>query len=468
MVQADRLPPHQIVAEENVIASVLIDSESLEEIISSGLKTEHFYRRMHAIIFEAMLTLRRRAVPSDTSTVAAEIERRGLLEEIGGSAYLAHLIATVPTSVHAVHYASIVKSAGIKRQALRSATGIMELVYEDADVDQISQALIKAGLETTLDRASGGLTHAGSGADVFNNVLLRYSDRYVEGDIRTGFTAVDTHTGAMRRGNLVVVGARPSTGKSEFAFHILRHGLSSGLNCALFSAEMSEEEIALRWVANEIGISVLEAQKLSDQERRELESQVVDALGKFQESGLILTDSPTLTSDDVRAQALSYKRSGRNLDLVVVDYLQLLKDPRERGMSGADRIGRMTGTLKQLARETQSVVIALSQLSRPDRSGKRIPEPTMEDLRGSGDIEQDADKVLLLHSIDYAMRRGIDGYRPGQRYFNADAKNVLFVNVAKNRMGPAWLTKVFYDPDRSMMRDLYENAPQGVIRDYNS
>ena len=474
MVQADRLPPHQIQAEEGVLGSILIDEAALELVLGANLDASHFYRQRNRIVFDAFLRMRRKAIAIDMATTAAEIETNlADFEEVGGSAYLAHLMATVPTSMHAAHYAQIVRTHALQRQALSVASDIAERAHTGESPEDIGQALIKAGLEISSNEMRGSLVRASeSSSTVFENVLARYTQKEVEGDIFTGFTSIDVNTGPMIRGNLVIVGARTSIGKSEFAFHLIRNAELAGVQPALFSAEMSEEEIVLRWVANETGVSVLQARKMTDEARRELEPKIVDALGKFGDGKVLLTDSPSLTSDDVRAQCLSWVRSGRKIDLVVVDYLQRLRDPLLKGESNTNRIGRMTETLKSLASEIDAVVIALSQLSRVDKNSQRVKEPTLEDLRDSGNIEQDADRVLLLHSIDYYMRRGYAGYRgplyfpemrDGQKEYNKAAQNILFVNVAKNRMGPTWPAKIYYDPERSFMRDLYEQAHQGEM-----
>lgn len=410
-----KLPPHNIEAEEAVLGSCLVDPGALLEV-QQILKPSDFFRERNRWVYEAML-----AVGPDglnQITVAEKLREQGRLEAIGGAAYLASTVERLPTSLHAVHYASIVHRLAWCRSLIGMAGQIAAIGYEaDADMDVAYQKVYgllfdrQPTIESTVI-----MPH--QHVDRMGEFVLQ--DRSKVQRIELGYHNLDMKLGGLYPGNMVVIGARPGVGKSQVLQEIVTANCNAGFKVLVASAEMTLEEWDERQVAMETGISI------HDQRTRPLtpkeEKKVVDLIGRMSDWQLFFIEG-RVTLANIQSQARFIKET-KGLDLIVVDYVQLLADTVE-GDNLREKVGLVSRTLKRLAREMRCPLIVTSQLSRQVelRSDKR---PILSDLKETSDLEQDADYVLLLH-------------RP-ELYWSGDPRDdkqegILHVYVAKVRQG---------------------------------
>lgn len=427
---AEKLPPHDIEAEEAVIGSLVIDSDAIFKI-ATFLKTEDFYREKNQWAYEACFFLYERNEAINQVTVAHELARRERLEAVGGAAYLSHLIANVPTSVHVEHYAQIVHRTSVMRRLISSAAQIAAIGYEAGP--DIDAALGRA--EDVLFR----LRHGESPRDFVHirQVLDQYFEeselalRPREGEValvRTGFPALDDILGGLQRSDMIVLAARPSLGKTSLALSIARNAaIEQKARVAIFSLEMGREQLVHRLLASESGV---EARRLRLGQQTEAEERkIIEATGVLSEAPIYVDDSPILRIVEMRSKArrLHYERG---IDLMIVDYMQLMRsDGREGRVQEMSEISR---SLKELARELDVPLVAVSQLSRAPE-WRASHRPQLSDLRESGSIEQDADVVMFIYRDDmYITKDDWEKQHPSEPY----PKGIADIIIAKHRNGP--------------------------------
>ncbi|MGB2799774.1 MAG: replicative DNA helicase [Dehalococcoidia bacterium] len=423
---AETLPPHDIEAEESVVGSLLIDSDGIFSI-ATFLTPGDFYREKNQWAYEACFSLYERNEAIDQVTVAHELERRGRLEAVGGPAYLSYLVSIVPTSVHIEHYARIVHRMSIMRRLIGAAEQIKAIGYEAGpDIDE------------SLGKAEDVLFRLRYGQRPRDFVPIReLLDRYFEeSEIRTfegevvysGFRVLDDIIGGLRRSDMIVLAARPSLGKTSLALGIARNAaVQQGAHVAIFSVEMSRAQLVQRLLSSEAGVDTKRL-RLGEQTEAE-ERRMMEATGVLSEAPIFIDDSPALRVVEMKSKArrLHYERG---IDLVVVDYMQLIRgDGRENRVQEVTEISR---SLKELARELNVPVIAVSQLSRAPM-GRPSHRPQLSDLRESGAIEQDADVVVFIHRDDMYIKEDEWNKRhPDEPY----PRGVAEIIVEKHRNGP--------------------------------
>jgi replicative DNA helicase len=399
--QAAHIPPQNLEAEESVLGAMMVSEGSITPVILDvRLRAEDFYRDRHRTIYEAIRVLYERSEPIDALTVAEFLTQRGQLDDAGGKDNLQTLASTVPAPGNARHYAQIVKQNALLRRLLGAAQTIQQSVHErdgepEALVEDAERMLFRVAHE---DRASDFRNVA----EILEEEIDRL-EQLAKGDsdltgVPSGFRDLDKVTGGFQKGNLIVIAARPAMGKSALVTNIADHVASKhGTPAAFFSLEMSEAELAHRFIATEARIS-------SDRLRRGRVSErdwpgVVRACNVLEKSPLWIDDSSDLGLLDLRAKARRLHASEGDLGVIIVDYIQLMRpeDPRQNRV---EQVGQISRGLKILAREIDVPVIALSQLSRApeQRPDKR---PILSDLRESGNIEQDADLVAFLYRDEY-------------------------------------------------------------------
>lgn len=382
-----RLPPHSIEAERAVLGAALIDPDVVGAL---KLSPDEFYREPHRMIWAAILEVARRREPPDIVTVAAELERRGEIEQVGGRGMLADLSNSTPTSLHADAYAKIVVQKAISRRLIRSAgeiaaIGYADLADPDAARDQAEAILFSARRsERALARAGGGLE------DTLNSLIMLNQQRLLPG-VDTGFDTVNDMTGGLQPSDLVILAARPSVGKTSFALNIAEHvAINRNKTVGFFSLEMSQSQLMMRLVSSLTGINGHELRQMGLSERDlETYAEEFDALAH---APLFIDDQPNVSVMEVRAKARRLQAEA-NLSLVIVDYLQLMRSGKSENR--VQEVSDISAGLKGLARELEVPVLALSQLSRGVESRGEM-EPRLSDLRESGSIEQDADVVMFL------------------------------------------------------------------------
>jgi len=445
----DRLPPQNVEAEQSLLGSILIDPEAIVRV-SSIVRPEDFYRDAHSILYGAALELHERRQPADFITLRDALEQRNQLELIGGTAYLTTLVNAVPTSAHAEFYAQIVQRTAILRRLIEAATQITGLAYEPADdadevIDQAEQILF----------AVAERRHARDLAPI-SQVIARYYERIQmlaerKGPlgVPTGFELLDKLLGGLQPSDLIIVAARPSMGKTALALTMATSAAKRfGTRVALFSLEMSAEQLVQRLLSAETGI---DAQRLRVGDVKEDEWQlIVQAASTLSETNIFIDDSPSLTVLEMRSKARRL-HSQYGLDLVIVDYLQLMQGDR-RSENRVQEISNISRGLKGLARELNVPVIAVSQLSRAVEA-RQDKHPQLSDLRESGSIEQDADVVLFIYrdAMYYKTEEEWVKAFPDKPYFPGLAE----VWVSKQRNGPAGKkVDLYFVENLAVFRDL--------------
>lgn len=428
----EKLPPNDIEAEEAVIGALLIDHQAIYEV-STFLKAQDFYREKNRWAYEACLALYDRSEAINQITVAHELSQKNRLEALGGSAYLSELVAGVPTSVDVKFYAQIVHRLGLMRRLISVGAQISASGYEaSSDVDAV------------LDRAEDllfGLRHGESHRDFVHiqDVLKQYlqgitpaapgGDGHI-GAVLTGFVELDEILGGgLQRSDMIVLAARPSLGKTSLALNIARNAaVRQKAHVAIFSLEMSRGQLVHRLLSSESGVDSKKV-RLALYSQIE-EEQIMDAVGALSEAPIYIDDSPMLRVVEMRSKARRL-HSDRGIDLIIVDYLQLMRSSEPRA-NPVQQVTEISQALKALARELEVPVVAVSQLSRAVE--QRTPHiPLLSDLRESGSIEQDADVVVFIYREDvYYSKEEWERVNPDKPY----PKGVADIIIAKHRNGP--------------------------------
>jgi replicative DNA helicase len=421
---AGSVPPHNLEAETSVLGAVLLAEQALDGVlIDVRLTAEDFYRERNRLVFRAMMRLKEKAVPEpiDALTVSEELTRSGELEEAGGTAYVHSLPALVPAAGNARHYAKIVKEHALLRRLLDTTRDIQEKALavkgEPSDlVEQAEQAMYKIA----HDEHASEVRSIESILHVEIDKLHQLSREGVSLiGTPSGFRDLDDLTGGFQPGNLIVLAARPGMGKSALVVNFAENAaVDNGKSVALFSLEMSESELAQRLIASRAKVNgdLLRKGKVKE----ETWPKIVRASDELSPASFFIDDSSDIGVMELRAKARRL-HSRHDLDLIIVDYLQLMR-PDDTSTGRVEQIGQISRGLKILARELHVPVIAVSQLSRAveARPDKR---PLLSDLRESGSIEQDADVVLFIYRDEY---------------YNSDSESVgeAEIKIAKHRNGP--------------------------------
>ena len=435
---AEKLLPHDLEAEEAVVGSVLIDGDCFSRV-APYIKADDFYRERNQLCFAACEALFQRSEAIDQVTLARELSRSSQLETVGGMAYLSHLISVTPTSAHSEHYATVVARTATMRKLIDVASRISAMGYQDTD-----------DVDATLRQAEDVLfTVRGTESRRGFIPLRQIYDQYLEdraaitdpigensGPVMLGYTDLDELLGGIQRSDLLILGARPSLGKSTLALNICVNAAKNGSTTGVFSLEMSREQLALRILSSEAEI---DSHRLRLGLYTEAEEQrLIDAIGQLSDLPVYIDDTPFQGMIEMRSKARRLSLE-HGLDLLVVDYLQLIEG-RGRGDNRVQEISEISRSLKGMARDLNIALITCSQLSRgvEQRTGHR---PMLSDLRDSGSIEQDADVVIFIHREDlYYTEEEWDRQFPGRPY----PRNITDLIVAKHRNGPTGTVQLLF------------------------
>ncbi len=438
----ESLPPHDVEAEKAVVGSLLIDGESIFKV-ATFLRPEDFFTSENQLVFDACFSLYQRNESIDQITVARELAQRGRLDEVGGAAYLSHLVSTVPTSLHIEHYAQIVSRLAVMRRLISAGSQISAIGYEtEAD---INVALSRA--EDILFRVRQ--RHSRQDFVPIRQVLNQYFEEAAPAPageaeiphILTNFTALDDYLGGLQRSDLIVLAARPSLGKTSLALNIARNAAVNQKACvALFSLEMSRQAVVQRLLANEANVDSRNVRlgRCTEKEER----RIMEASGILSEAPIYIDDSPQLRVVEMRSKArrLHYER---NIDLVIVDYLQLLQG-EGKSDSRVQEVSEITRSLKALARELDVPVLAVSQLSRAVE-WRASHKPQLSDLRESGSIEQDADVVIFIYRDDVYFTEE-EWKKTHDIESEPYPRGIADIIIAKHRNGPTGEVKLRFIP----------------------
>jgi len=428
-----RVPPHSIEAESSVLGGLLLDNQAWDRV-NDLLVDNDFYRHEHKLIFTAVGTLINGAKPADVITVFEHLQNQGKSEGMGGLAYLNSLAQYVPSASNIRRYAEIVRERAILRKLVTASDEIATNAFNpqgrpvDKILDEAEQKIFNIGEEGSRTK---------QGFQSMDTLVVELMDRVQEmadnpNDITgvpTGFYDLDRMTSGLQAGDLVVLAARPSMGKTALAVNIAEHvALNEGLPVAVFSMEMGASQLAVRVVGSigRIDQGHLRTGKLSDEEWPRL----ADAIDRLRTVSLHIDETPGLTPSELRANARRLARQCGKLGLIVVDYLQLMSGSTTGGDNRATELGEISRGLKMLAKELQCPIIALSQLNRSveQRTDKR---PMMSDLRESGAIEQDADIIMFIYRDDYYNK---ESKEPG----------IAEIIIGKQRNGPTGTVRLTF------------------------
>jgi replicative DNA helicase len=435
---ADRVPPHNLDAEKSMLGAMMLSADAA----SIGLGLVHqddFYRQAHARVYAAVEHLFSRGEPIDVVTIAARLEASGELEQVGGKGYLLDIVNTVPIAGNVAQYASIVKRTSMLRRLIQAATHIAALGYEAPDdVDEVVEEAEKAIFEITNERVEATFQPIEELlADGWRKLEELYDRQEHLTGITTGFTELDRVLAGMHRGDLLILAARPSVGKTAFALNVAVNAAKTGVPVGIFSLEMSSEQLVMRMLATESRVDgqLLRTGRLGDEHWPLL----MNAMGRLDKCDLHVDDTAGLSVLQLRAKARRLLR-GKPGGLIVVDYLQLMQPQGRRSENRQVEIAEISRGLKILAKELDVPVLALSQLSRAieQRTDKR---PVLSDLRESGAIEQDADVVMFIHR---ETRWGADEDPGDSGSGKMPAKGVAEIIVAKHRNGPTGVAQLVY------------------------
>ena len=474
----EKIIPQNISAEQNVLCAMLIDNKAVGTV-SGILKPDDFYRQAHRIIYQAMLNLYGRSEPVDLVTVIEELRKMNKLQEVGDVSYITLLGEVAPTAANVKFHAQIVADKAMQRQLIESGTVIASLGYEcpDGEIRNAVDSAQKQLLELTGRRRGRDFVPI---QEIVESTVDRMgsmveSDEPVTG-LRTGFTDLDEVTAGLQPSDFIILAARPSMGKTALALNIAQNVALRGAGkdeapkrVAFFSLEMSRDQLVQRMICTEADLetgelrprreedkqhalaaedSTAEESKAAAEETQKQKQQVLDriwmASDKLAGSSIYIDDTPGLTIQEMRGKARRLKAKD-GLDLIVIDYLQLMQAPDRRTNSEnrQHEVSEISRGLKALARELNVPVLALSQLSRSVET-RQVKKPMLSDLRESGSLEQDADIVMFLYREDY--------------YKNAGASPVHLTEliIAKHRNGPTGKVNLFFKNDCTKFIGLNE------------
>lgn len=439
-----KLPPQNVEAEQSLLGSLLIDKDAIIRV-ADIVNPEDFYYDKHKVIFEAMLDLYRKREPIDLLTLSNRLEETKKLQDIGGRTYLASLSNAVPTSSHVVNYAEIVQKKATLRSLINAAAEISKIGYEqEEEVIDI------------LDRAEQRLFSVSQGHQkqmfvpinsILNETFERIDELHKErGKLRgvpTGYKDLDNLLAGLQKSDLIILAARPSVGKTTLALDIARHvAIKQKVPVGIYSLEMSKEQLVDRLLCAEANVDLwkMRTGRLSDREEDDDFPRIGHALGVLSESPIFIDDTAVANIMDIRTKARRLQME-HNLGLIIVDYLQLM-EAKYRTDNRVQEISEISRGLKQIAKELNIPVLALSQLNRSVEN-RTPPIPKLADLRESGSIEQDADIVMFIYR-ESVYKKDME----------LDRKNIAEIHIAKHRNGPTGVVKLFFDEQKVSFRNL--------------
>ena len=438
-----KIPPQNLEAEESILSAILLDNSTLLDVLET-LESEDFYRSAHAKLFSAITDLFSKNEPVDLVTLANILKEKGQLEEIGGATYLAKLVDTAPLAVNAQHYARIIRDKAALRKLIEHSNAITARCFEDSgDVDDVIDFAEKSVFEIAGNKNKKSFYPlsqiVGHSIDVLEE---RQGNKTLVTGVSTGFSRLDNLTSGFQGSDLIILAARPSMGKTALALNIARNAaIDAGTPVAVFSIEMSKEQLSMRLLCAEARID--SSRLRSGFFSREDWVSLTNAAEVLTDADIYIDDSPDLTAMSIRAKARRLKMD-KNIGLVIIDYIQLMK-----GRASAERrdleISEISRGLKALAKELDIPVLALSQLNRKleERHDKR---PQLSDLRESGALEQDADVVAFIYRDEVYNK---DENNPN--------KGIAELLLKKQRNGPTGDVKLAFISTYTRFEDLADD-----------
>ena len=441
----DKLPPQNLEAEQSVLGSLMIDKNAIIKI-ADLVNEDDFYKNSHGKIYKTMLYLYEHHEPIDLLSLSNRLKETDEIETVGGKSYLASLANAVPTAANIVHYAKIVAKKSVLRKLIDNASQIISSAYnETGEIDKILD-------EAEQKIFSVSQKHIRQDFTPVKPILEEAFDRIDElhknkGKLRgvpTGFADLDNILAGLQKSNLIILGARPSVGKSSLCLDLVRHAATKEkIPVGIFSLEMSKEEVIDRLICAEANIDLwkLRTGRLSDSGENDDFSKIGHAMGVLSEAPIFVDDTANINVMEMRTMARRLQAE-HGLKMLVIDYLQLMEG-RGKTDNRVQEVSEISRSLKGLARELDIPILALSQLSRGIES-RTDQRPKLSDLRESGSIEQDADVVLFI-------------YREDKTKTDSENKNIAEIMIAKHRNGPIGSVKLFFNEQTTSFKNLDKN-----------
>jgi len=438
----EQLPPQDIDAEQSVLGSLLIDKDAIikiADIITAG----NFYRKSHEIIFQAILDLYSKSEPIDLLTVSSRLKEKKQFKEIGGMSYLTTLMNFVPTASNVIHYAKIVSQKRVLRDLISASNEISSLAWEenkniDEILDEAEKRIFSVSQTSLIQEFQHIKPHLAEAFERF--------DRLHKGDdtwrgIPTGFIDLDKQLAGLQKADLIILAARPSLGKTSLALDIARHAaINEKVPVGVFSLEMSKQQLVERLIAAEANVDLwrLRTGQLSDEGEDNDFGKIGKALDRLSMAPIFIDDAASPNALQIRTMARRLQ-SEKGLGLLIIDYLQLMQGTG-RIENRTQEVSEISRSLKNLARELNIPVVAVSQLSRaPEARTDQVPK--LSDLRESGSIEQDADVVMFIYREDKVKK-------------DTDRKNIAEIHISKHRNGPTGKIELYFNENYVSFKNL--------------
>jgi replicative DNA helicase len=436
---SDRIPPHNIEAEQSVIGAVFLDPESFSTA-SEVLMPEDFFRAGHQRIFSAMVQLADKGEPIDLVTVTSFLHNRKELDEAGGVSYLSDVAGSVPTAANIGYYSRIVEEKAMLRRLIRTATDIVTSGFEREDeVEEVLNEAEKSILEVSSRQNAGAFKSIKDVLiEVYDDIEKLHNQSADVTGVASGFRDLDRLTSGFQPNDLIIVAARPSVGKTAFALNVAQNvAVNTNENVAIFSLEMGAEQLVSRMLCAEGNI---DSQRLRNgQLQADDWSKLTMAMGSLSNAGIYIDDSPGIRVAEIRSKCRRLKQE-HGLGMILIDYLQLIQGSANSKENRQQEVSEISRSLKALARELNVPLIALSQLSRGVES-RQDKRPMMSDLRESGSIEQDADIVGFLYRDDYYDTE-------------SEKQNIIEIIISKQRNGPVGSVELAFVKEYNKFVDL--------------
>lgn len=419
-----RIMPNNQDAEQSVLGSMVLDKNAIAQVLEI-LKAEDFYRESHKTIFNAVLELFQKDIPIDLVTLSENLRSVDKLESVGGITYLTELASSVPTTLNLGSYIKIVSEKSLLRRLIRASTEIMDDSYSMQDeVEAVLDGAEKRIFNIAEKRSSGGFEPLSTILERgFIEIERMFNNKGTTTGVPSPFPELDAKTSGFQRGDMILIAARPSMGKTTLALNLAEHAaLRSGKSVAIFSLEMSTEQLAYKLLCSEANVDMLKL-RTGELDDKDWEN-IARASGPLSQAKIYIDDTAGISVTEMRSKCRRLKLE-HGIDMIMVDYLQLMSGSGENRQQEVSEISR---SIKALAKEMNCPVIALSQLSRaPEQRADH--RPMLSDLRESGSIEQDADLVMFLYRDEYYNK-------------DSEDKNIAECIIAKQRNGPVGTVKL--------------------------
>jgi replicative DNA helicase len=441
-----KTPPHSLEAEKTVLGGILVNNESLN-VVLSVITPEDFYKEAHQRIIERIAALVDKGQPVDLLTLSEEMQKAGLLEEIGGMSYLSTLMDGVPKSLNVEYYAQIIKEKALLRRLILSSAKIISASYEQKDeADDLLNEAQAAIIEVADQRIRPGFIPVRNLTEPTLAMIKKLSEKKeaVTG-VPSGFRSLDSLTAGFHPSELVIIAARPSMGKTALALNIAQHaGTKTDYSAAFFSMEMAKEQLVIRLLCAESQMDIKRVRTgfISERDFAKLKL----AGETLSRSKIYIDETPGVTVMEMKAKARRL-RMEQHLDVIFIDYIQLMR-PGGRFENRNQEMSFITRSLKELAKELRIPVVGISQLSRAPEKGRKEARPQLSDLRESGAIEQDADVVIFIYRPEY--------YHPDDESLHGLAE----VSVAKQRNGPTGVLNLAFIREYARFADMEFSSPE--------